>query len=534
MRHPRVPTSLKSVALAGLLLWLYAFAAAGTAAVAAERPKELARHVDAILARSDVARGFWGVEIEELDSGRIVYSHDADRLFTPASNTKLFTTAATLALIGPDYRFRTTAESATPPDKYGRLSGDLVLVGRGDPNLSGRTLPYNLKTERPLSPIHVLEEMADQVVAAGVKVIDGDIVADDTFFVYERYGEGWSQDDLVWEWGAPVSALAVNDNVVYVNILPAERAGDRAFVGISPFAEYYHVENRVLTSPAGTGPRKVFIQRQPGSSHLEIWGNIPLDDAGAGEALAIEEPAEFCARVFWELLEKRGVVLYGRTRARHTAMASLGTITVTTNAPLGDIPQTTLPLASSSAAPVVLAEHVSMPLGLDIRVINKVSQNLHAEILLRLLGREKGTSGSVAGGLEVLRGFLAQAGIRPDEYAFYDGSGLSRQNLVSPRATAKLLRYAATQPWGSEFIDSLPQAGVDGTLGSRFKTLPASAILRAKTGSLDHVNALSGYLTTARGQRLVFSIMGNNHTLTSKKASELIDEIVREAERLRN
>lgn len=507
------------------MLWLGTLAA--SAKHAPGQNKQLAKRVDAILARPDVARGFWGVEIEDLETGRVVYAHDADRLFTPASNTKLFTTAAALALIGPDYRIRTTAEAASLPDKYGRLSGDLVLIGRGDANLSGRSLPYNLKTERPLSPAHVLEEMADQVAARGVKFIDGDIVADDSFFVYERYGEGWTQDDLVWEWGAPVSALAINDNVVYVNILPAERVGERAFVSISPFAEYYHIENRVLTSPAGTGPRKVFIQRQPGSTRLEIWGNIPLDDAGAGEALALEEPAEFCARLFWELLEKRGVILYGRTRARHTAMASLDTFTVTANAPMGGADDP-LPV---SPAPVVLAEHDSPPLGLDIQVINKVSQNLHAEMLLRLLGREKGMSGSVVGGLNVLRGFLVQADVRPEEYAFYDGSGLSRQNLVSPRATVKLLRFAAKQSWGAEYMESLPVAGVDGTLASRFKTLPPTAMLRAKTGSLEHVNVLSGYLTTGGGERLVFSIMGNNHTLTNKKATDILDEVVSEAER---
>jgi serine-type D-Ala-D-Ala carboxypeptidase/endopeptidase (penicillin-binding protein 4) len=524
MRQLRLGGSLRTVVLIGLMLWL------GSVTAAAAKHKQLAKRVDAILSRPEVARGFWGVEIEELDTGRVIYSRDADQLYTPASDTKLFITAATLALIGPDYRIRTTVESATTPDKYGRLSGDLVLVGRGDPNLSGRLLPYNLKTERPLSPAHVLEELADQVVAQGVKVIDGDIVADDSSFVYERYGVGWSQDDLVWEWGAPVSALAINDNVVYVNILPAERVGERAFVSISPFAEYYHIENRVLTSPGGVWPRKVFIQRQPGSNLLEIWGNIPLNDTGAGEELAIEEPAEFCARLLWELLAKRGVVLYGRTRARHTAMASLGTITVTTNAPLGGggDPQ------SSSHPPVVLAEHASLPLGLDIRVTNKVSQNLHAEMMLRLLGREKGTSASILGGLEVLRGFLSLADVQPEEYAFYDGSGLSRQNLVSPRATVKLLRYAAKQSWGAEYIDSLPLGGVDGTLASRFKTLPPGAKVQAKTGSLDHVDALSGYLTTATGERLVFSIMSNNLTLTNKKAAEVLDEIVREAERVKN
>jgi D-alanyl-D-alanine carboxypeptidase/D-alanyl-D-alanine-endopeptidase (penicillin-binding protein 4) len=264
---------------------------------------------------------------------------------------------------------------------------------------------------------------------------------------------------------------------------------------------------------------------------LEIWGNIPLDDAGAGEALAIEEPSEFCARLFWELLAKRGVVMYGRTRTRHTAVASLGTITVTANAPMGGGDTQQAFSQPMTQAPVVLAEHQSLPIGLDVQVINKVSQNLHAEMLLRLLGREKGTSGSIAGGLEVLRAFLAQAGLEPGEYVFYDGSGLSRENLVTPRATVKLLRYAEEQPWGAEYMASLPVAGVDGTLAMRFKTLSPGVKLLAKTGSLDHVNTLSGYLTTGKGERLVFSIMSNNHMMTNKKASEVLDEIVWEIER---
>lgn len=283
-------------------------------------------------------------------------------------------------------------------------------------------------------------------------------------------------------------------------------------------------------SSAGGGPRKISIQRQPGSKRIELWGSIPLGDAGISEALAIEEPAEFCARLFSDLLAKRGVVLYGQTRARHMSMASLAAISVAPSAPSGEGAKA-LPV---SLPPVVLAEHLSLPLGMDIRVINKVSQNLHAEMLLRLIGREKGVSASVEGGLDVLRGFLAQADVPPEEYAFYDGSGLSRQNLVSTRAIVKLLRYAAKQVWGAEFIESLPLAGVDGTLAARFKILPRAAILRAKTGTHDHVNALSGYLTTARGQRLVFSIIGNNHTLTGKRASDVIDEIVQEVERSHN
>ena len=524
MRHLRVYGSLRAIAVIALL---FCFAAA---APAADHHKELARRIDAILARPELARGFWGVEIQELDTGSVVYAHDADRLFTPASNTKLFTTAAALALIGPDYHFRTTIESATAPDKYGRISGDLVLVGRGDPNLSGRALPYMLKTERPMPPEQALAELADQIVARGVKVIDGDIVADDSYYVYERYGEGWSQDDLVWEWGAPVSALAVNDNVVYLNILPGEHVGERAFITLAPYAGYFHVENQVMTSPAGAWPRKVYVQRQPGSSRLEIWGNIPLDDSGAGEAVAIDDPADFCARLLTELLAKRGVVIYGKTRTHHTSMASLGTITVNTSVPLGGGGEA----QPSSILPVVLAEHISVPLSFDVQVINKVSQNLHAEMMLRLLGREKGTSGSIAAGLEVLRSFLLRADVRPEEYVFYDGSGLSRQNLVSPHATVKLLRYASQQSWSAMYTSSLPLAGADGTLASRMKDLPAGAVVRGKTGSLDHVNTLSGCLTTSRGERLVLSVMCNNHTLQSRQASDVLDEIVHEAEHFKD
>ena len=254
-----------------------------------------------------------------------------DRLFTPASNTKLFTTAAVLALIGPDYKFHTTIETNGNLDKHGRLTGDLVLVGRGDPNLSGRELPYTLHTQRNEHPIRVLEQLADELVQKGVKFVDGDIVADDSYFAFERYGEGWSQDDLVWADGAPVSALTINDNVIFVNILPADRVGERVFVSIVPFADYYRIDNKILTTPVGTG-RKIFINREPGSTVLTLWGNVPLDDAGANEALAIEDPADFAASLFRHLLENRGVVVYGKQRTRHTELATLSTFSITTTA----------------------------------------------------------------------------------------------------------------------------------------------------------------------------------------------------------
>ncbi|MBV9088158.1 MAG: D-alanyl-D-alanine carboxypeptidase/D-alanyl-D-alanine-endopeptidase, partial [Acidobacteriaceae bacterium] len=286
-------------------------------ALAAKKPPLSAR-VAKILSDADIARGYWGIEIVALDTGKTLFAQDEGKLFTPASNTKLFTTAAAFALIGPDYKFRTTVETSGTVDKYGRLTGDVVLVGRGDPNLSGRTLPYNRRTERKQPSIRVLEQLADELVRKGVKFVDGDVVADDSYYAFERYGEGWTQDDLVWEWGAPVSALTINDNVIFVNIMPADRAGEKAFVSVDPFADYYHIDNRIITSPTGTGPRRIYINREPGSSQLTLWGNIPVDDPGAGEALAIDDPAAFAAQVFHGLLEQRGIAIYGRARTKHT------------------------------------------------------------------------------------------------------------------------------------------------------------------------------------------------------------------------
>jgi D-alanyl-D-alanine carboxypeptidase/D-alanyl-D-alanine-endopeptidase (penicillin-binding protein 4) len=496
--------------------------------------RPLADRIAEVLSAPDLARGFWGIEVVSLSpgitTGKTLYSQNGDKLFTPASNTKLFTTAAALALIGPDYKFRTTIETTGTLDRYGRLNGDLVLVGHGDPNLSGRELPYDLKTQRNDDPIQALEALADALVQKGVKFIDGDIVADDSYFAFERYGEGWSQDDLVWADGAPVSALTINDNVVFVSILPADRPGEKAFVSVKPFADYYRLDNRIITTPAGTG-RKFFVNREPGSTVLTLWGNMPLDDAGANEALAIEDPAEFAAGLFRQLLEKRGIVIYGHQRTRHTELATLSTFSVTASAPSRggrvndkDDDGQSRPLKSDQ--PITLASYESKPLLQDIRVINKVSQNLHAEILLRLLGRERGNAGTVEGGLEVLRGFLTKAGVSSDEYVFYDGSGLSRQNLVTPHAIVQLLRYCSTQPWGADYKATFPVAGVDGSLTERFTSPRLRNHIMAKTGSLGGVKALSGYAITNTGQVVAFSILSNNFNLPAKRVTDAIDELV--------
>jgi D-alanyl-D-alanine carboxypeptidase/D-alanyl-D-alanine-endopeptidase (penicillin-binding protein 4) len=490
----------------------------------AVKRQALASRIATILADPDLSRGFWGIEVVSLKTGKVLYTQNAEKLFTPASNTKLFTTAAALALIGPDYRFHTTVESTGFLDKHGRLSGDLLLVGRGDPNLSGRELPYELRTQRNDHPIKVLEELADSLVQKGVKYVDGDLVADDSYFAFERYGEGWSQDDLVWGDGAPVSALTINDNVVFVNILPADRAGERAFVSIVPFADYYHVDNRIITTPAGS-TRRIFFNREPGSTALTLWGEMPIDDPGANEALAIEDPAAFASELFRRILEKRGITIYGNDRAHHTELARLSTFSVTATAEArGGGSDPSRPLSLNP--PLVLATFDSRPLIEDIRVINKVSQNLHAEILLRLLGREKGTAATVDSGREVVRGFLTRAGIPSDQYVFYDGSGLSRQNLITPRAVVMLLEYASHEPWGKAYRDTFPVAGIDGSLADRLKGTNAQGRVQGKTGSLGGVKTLSGYATTDGGDDIAFSILANNANASAKKVTDAIDAII--------
>src|SRR5436853_2495014 len=306
------------------VLWLV-----GAAQLQAAEHRPLAPRINTVLSDPGLARGFWGIEVVSLNTWQVLYSQNADKRFIPASNTKLFTTAAVHALIGPNYKFHTTIETSGTLDQHGRLSGYLILVGRGDPNLSGRVLPYAMRTERSDLPIKVLEDLADALVEKGLKYVDGNVIADDCYFAFERYGEGWTQDDLVWADGAPVSALTINDNVVLVNILPADRPGERAFVSVTPFADYYRIDNRIITTPGGTG-RKIFHNRDPGATVLTLWGNMPLDDQGANEALAIEDPAEFAAQLVRSLLEKRGIAVYGSQRTHHTELASLSTFSVTT------------------------------------------------------------------------------------------------------------------------------------------------------------------------------------------------------------
>lgn len=508
-----------------LVKWLAAIACLAllTPATRAGSPVQsnLASQIDALLALPEAARAHWGISVTTLD-GQMVYEHNAGQLFTPASNAKLFTTAAALALLGPQYRFRTTVESTVSPDQEGTISGDLRLVGRGDPNLSGRILPYALKTQRAPPHLRLLDEMAGQVAKLGVRLVLGDLVADDSYFLREKYGAGWSYDDLMWEYGAPASALTVNDNEVFLTAQPGLRRGESALISIDPAVDYYVIQNGVTTSAGGT-KRDLGIDREPGSKVLKLWGTIPLDDKGQSVALSIEDPADFAGRAFRQMLEAHGVTIRGQTRLRHLAVEELPPFTPNR---LGG---PDLPVEPTTPVPVeatyVLAEHQSNPLIDDLTVINKVSQNLHGELLLRTLGKERGGSGSIEGGAAVIRKFLEDIGIGDDEFVFYDASGLSREDLVTPGAITKFLRYAAAQPWGDKFRATLPVAAVDGSLSDRFKASGLEGRVQAKTGTMGGVAALSGFLQPKSGPPVAFSILVNNHRM-GDKARDYIDKIV--------
>jgi serine-type D-Ala-D-Ala carboxypeptidase/endopeptidase (penicillin-binding protein 4) len=504
--------------------------------------KDLGKDIAAILSQQPLNRAHWGIDVVDLETGKALYSQNSDQLFLPASNAKLFTTAAVLAIAGPDYRFRTTVEAEGKIEDKGRLLGDLVIVGRGDPNISGRVLPYALKTQRTPPHTQILEEMADQVARNGLKIVDGDLIGDDTFYAFERYAEGWAWDDLQWIDGAPVSALTFNDNVVFIDVLPGEHPGDKAVVTVEPETSYYELDNRVVTSSLGV-PKRVGLHRDPGSKKIVLWGSLPLGDSGMKETMSIEDPAEFVAQLFRTMLERRGITIRGKTRARHgegaqffdqqiphplSAPAAGAAASSAVNPP---VPQAAQPQEPPDLNPAsstkVLAEHISGPLVDDIRVINKTSENLHAELALRLAGKLRGDGGSFEGGIAAVKQFLLQAGLKEDEFTFLDGSGLSRRDLVTPAATVQLLIYASRQPWGAAFEESLPVSGVDGSLSERFQKTPAVGMVHAKTGSLSHVNALSGYGQTQAGKRFVFSIFCNNHNLLASKALGAIDAVVR-------
>jgi D-alanyl-D-alanine carboxypeptidase/D-alanyl-D-alanine-endopeptidase (penicillin-binding protein 4) len=481
--------------------------AIGAEPKASARPVSLNTKIESILRTTEARRGHWGIEVVRLRDGKVLYSRQAEQLFLPASNMKLFTTAAALEKLGPDFRFRTTVESEAPPDAAGRVK-DLFLVGRGDPSLGNRVLPDEPRPENAPPPQAAFQVFADQLVSKGVREVTGNLIADDTYFVFEPFSRGWEEDDLVYGYAAPVTALAFNDNALLIRLAPGAAVGDMARIDIQPFPDFYSLNNSLVTVPENV-PNRIRIARTPGSRQLMFWGEIQVDAEPDEDSVSVEDPSRWAAELFRKALEARGIRVGGSVEVRRISRAEA-------SAP---------DFAPPTPPRVVLAERLSPPLSEDIKIINKYSHNLHVEMLLRTLGKELNEQGSSKAGIEVLENFVQGVGIEKNEATFSDGSGLSRHSLIAPRATIKLLRFMAKSPRFPAFLDSLPIAGEDGTLDDRFERTSARGKVRAKTGTLEHVNALSGYMDLPSGERLAFSIMGNEHPLRAYQGKRIVDRI---------
>ena len=464
--------------------------------------KRFAARAEAILATPPADKADWGILVVDAESGDTLYEQSADKYFVPASNMKLFTTALALAKLGPEYRFHTTLEARGQLTPEGRLDGDLVLVGRGDPNLSNRKFPFAKQPEQDGPPDKVLIELADAAVSKGLREIAGDVVADDSNFPPERYPNGWEIDDMVWSYGAAVSAIAVNDNTVTLTLQPGARPGDPATFVLEPWTAEFQVRCDVLTVAAGVKP-DLTLTREPGAPLVLIRGLLPVSAEPRKLVLAVEEPAEHAAALLRRLLEERGVKVHGAARAQHEA----------------PIPGTAV------GDPLVLAEHVSLPLGDAVQAVNKMSLNLHTEMLLRAAARQNGPWGTPDDLAKFAADFYALVGIAPGDVMQADGSGLSRRDLVTPRAIVTLLEFASKQPWFSVFESSLPVAAEDGTLADRMKNTPAAGHIHAKTGSVEHVRSLSGFAETLSGHPLLFSILNNNEGAKNQDATAVLDAL---------
>jgi serine-type D-Ala-D-Ala carboxypeptidase/endopeptidase (penicillin-binding protein 4) len=452
-------------------------------------PQALKRGIDRILDREVFAPAFWGVEVRDLRSGRVLYERNARKNFKPASTLKLVTTAAVLDAIAPDERLRTTVETAGRLDAFGRVLGDVYLVGRGDPNLSGRFTDGRRTA--------ALEEMANALWSAGVRRVEGRLIGHEGLFTGERRGEDWSWQDLVWWYGAEVSALAFNDNCADLTVTAGERAGDPVRVGREPASAYYRVVSTATTSAAGTPPA-LTLSRAPGSNEVRLSGTYPIAAETWEGSAALEDPALYAATVFAEVLAARGIVVAGAV--------------ATSSQPL-------------PAAVRVLASHESPPLLEILKAVNKTSQNLHAEMMLRLLGARRRGVGSADAGREAVAEFLRRVGVEPSAWAMQDGSGLSRSDVLTPHEMTSLLAAMDRHPRAAAFRETLPIAGRDGTLKNRMRGGAGDGRVVAKTGTLRQVNALAGYVTTRSGSRLAFVAVANHHTAAASAATGALDEI---------
>lgn len=482
-----------------------------TALAAPRNVAELRSRIEQIVRQPALEPGFFAVKIVSLETGSVIFEQDANKFVRPASNMKLYTVAAAFDRLTPEYHFITSVYAKEKLDD-GKIKDDLIIYGRGDPSIAAR---FNSGDY-----FKGIDNLAERIVAAGVKRVKGDLVGDESYFNGDPAGSGWEWEDLQWSFGAPVSALTINDNAIDLMVRPGDKVGAPVTITSGPpSSSFMTILNRATTIARGA-KSDLEIHRGLGANTLEISGTLAIGDNGFTGGVAIPDPALAFVAMLRDALIKRGVKIDGRVR--------------TVNARTGGsiVPNAAMALAKPGSplppAPVEIASLQSAPFSLIAAHTLKPSQNLYTEIILRTLGKLTGTNPNQANetaGLEAVRAFLRQAGAGDAQMALNDGSGLSRNDLIMADATVDLLTFMTRHKYYAQFREALPVAGVDGTLRNRMRGTAAEGNVRAKTGSLSSVASLAGYVTTAGGEPLVFSMMLNNYPDAAAVRRESIDAI---------
>ena len=477
----------------------------------------LARQLQQLIDQPNWEPAIWGIHIVSLKDGKVLFSSNARKRFLPASNMKLLIGAAALDIFGPDFRFETPVFAEGAIDAQGRLLGNLVIAGRGDPNLEGRLYDANHEELTPQDMPASVAQLAGQLADRGVKSIVGDVVADETLFVHEPHNPSWTLEDLMWSYSAPISSLAASENWFQVEILPGETEGSAAFIRPVPVDPGLALLNHVKTSKPDREAWMGIDRNQDGSG-LTLKGEIPLRHAGLKYNLAVRDAAIFAGQLLKMALAQRGINVTGGVKIRQLPALDIleqGKISLDAARRLQGVYREEQKLASIK----------TQPLSESLKIMMKFSHNLYAEMMLRNLGVRATGVGSVETGVESLEKFLEKTGTSRKDLSLNDGSGLSRKDLITPESMVRLLQYMDQHPHRQVFRDLLPISGRDGTLKNRMKKGPALEHIFAKTGTIQFVSTLSGYASTNNGESLAFSIMVNNSAGTPREVREAIDMI---------
>ena len=443
--------------------------------------------LERIFSDANFAAAQWGVEIVSLDRGDTLYERNSGRLYMPASNNKVVTTSAALARLGPDFHYETRVLTDGTIAE-GVLRGNLIVVGAGDPSLAPRFWSGD--------PFHVFAEWAGKLKGLGVLAIEGDLVGDDSAFQEQGIGTGWEWDDLAYGYAAPVSALQFNENLATVEISPGKGERDSALVKASPIGDYISITADLTTGAAGS-ESQIDIERGEAGETLVIRGSIPAGSRTLKQDVAVRYPTVYFLHALKQSLANAGIDVSrcGTRPSRGAGQAAASTLWTQTSPRLVEI----------------------------VKPLLKVSQNLYAEALARTMGNVLRRQGTFVQGKSVVEEALSIMAVPKGTYSYSDGSGLSRLNLVSADMMVRILKYMSRQKYFPEFYDALPIAGVDGTISDRMKGTRAENNVHAKTGSIAHVRALSGYVRTADGEMLAFSMLVNNFLVPSRSAEYVMD-----------